>query len=73
LGFVIVIALVGLAISKTLDATGVVAPVIIFGVLILGIVWYKHSQRQKRMAYLRGKYGDERVVEMILQRRFWQG
>lgn len=73
LGLVIIIALIGWIISKTLDATGIVAPVVIFGALIVGIVWYKHSQRQKRIAYLRGKYGDERVVEMILQRRFWQG
>jgi hypothetical protein len=73
LGFVIVVALIGWAISKTLDATGLVVPVVIFSVLVLGIVWYKHDQRQKRIVYLRTKYGDERVVEWILQRRFWQG
>jgi len=73
LSFVIVIALIVGATSKILDATGIITPVVIVSVIFIGVVWYKHSQRQKRIAYLLGKYGNERVVELILQRRFWQG
>jgi thiol:disulfide interchange protein len=73
LGLILLVAFVGWLLSKVVDSTGVVAPVIIVLALVALIIWHKYSQRQKRIAALLAKYGDERIVQAILQRHFWQG
>jgi len=73
LGIVIVIAGIAWIVGKVLDSVRVATPIIIFVVIIAGVVWYKHAQRQKRIQYLLDKYGDEQIVNQILRRHFWQG
>jgi hypothetical protein len=73
LGIVVVIAVILWIIGRVLDSVGVVTPIVIFVLIIAGVVWYKHAQRQKRILYLLDKYGDEQIVNHILQQHFWQG
>jgi len=42
-------------------------------VLIVGTVLIKRIQTKKRIAYLLQKYGDEVIVQRIMQHSFWQG
>jgi len=37
------------------------------------VVFYFIQKRAARLAYLRTKYGDEIIVQRIMQRQFWQG
>ena len=72
LGKLLIFGVVIVGIGKILDATGFAAPLII---CIMGIglfAWYKHSQKNKRIEYLRNKYADEALVQRILRHEFWQ-
>jgi hypothetical protein len=40
---------------------------------IIAFAFFKYAQRQKRLQYLRLKYGDESVVQRIMRRTFWEG
>jgi len=41
--------------------------------LVALVVWLKHAQRQARIKNLMGKYGDPRIVDLIMRHRFWAG
>lgn len=73
LGFLLLGGLVLLGISKVVDSFGVVAVVLGCVAVLLAIVSYKARQRAVRLAHLRGKYGNEEIVQAIIHRKFWQG
>lgn len=56
-----------------MDTVGPVLPVVAIALVIVGVVWFKYSQKQKRLEYLRDKYGDEATVDRIMRRILWQG
>ena len=70
---VILIAAVGWIFSKILDAVGPVTPIALVVVLVAVVMWFKHVQRQKRIELLLDRYGDEQIVQRIMNRHFWQG
>ena len=73
LGLLLIVCVIIAGIGKLLDAIGFVAPSI-FGVAAIGtFIWYKNSQKKKRLEYLHLKYGDEAIIRCILQRQFWEG
>jgi hypothetical protein len=69
----VVIGGIGWIIGKVLDTVGAVFPIVVIGLIIAGVVWFKHSQKQKRIEHLLDKYGDEAVVDRIMRRIPWQG
>jgi hypothetical protein len=73
LGIVIVIAGIAWIISKILDAVGPVTPIVFIVIIIAVAMWLKHAQKQKRIQYLFDKYGDEQIVQRIMNRKFWEG
>lgn len=60
-------------ISKITDSIGAGAFAVIIVVILAAFVFYLIQKRAARLAYLRTKYGDEIIVQKIMQRRFWQG
>jgi Ni,Fe-hydrogenase I cytochrome b subunit len=73
LGGLLVIGFVCWLVSKVLDATGIVVSLVILAGVIVGIATIAFAQRQSRLLHLRTKYSDERIVELILARNYWQG
>ena len=73
LGVLIVIGAVVSTISKVVDSIGFTTVVVAAILAIVGMVWLKFAKRAKRLAYLRGKYGDESVVQHIMSKTLWQG
>jgi hypothetical protein len=69
----IVIGLLGYAIVKMFEAVGWVIPILLIIASIGLVVWYQIDKAKKRLAYLRGKYHDEELVQQIYQGEFWQG
>ena len=73
IGFFIVIGTPIFAAYKLVESIGWVLPVLgVMGILAI-YLWFQHNKRQKRIAYLRGKYSDDRVVQNILNALVWQG
>jgi hypothetical protein len=72
-GVAILIGGICLLVSKLYETVGIVIPLVVLGVLIFGTIWFKHSQRQKRIKYLLAKYGDQETVDRIMRRTIWQG
>jgi hypothetical protein len=73
LGVLIVIGAVVFAVSKAVDSIGFTTTVVAAILVIVGMVWFKIAKRAKRLAYLRGKYGDESIVQHIMSKTLWQG
>ena len=61
LGALIVIGAVVFAVSKVVDSIGFTTALVAAILVVVGMVWLKIAKRAKRLAYLRGKYGDDRV------------
>ena len=59
--------------SKVLQATGWIMPIVIIAAIALLFVLIKYIQKQNRLAYLRGKYHDEEIVQRIYEGYFWEG
>lgn len=76
-GALIVLAImIGLPIylvSNVFEMTGWVTPIAILVATVLLVWFYKYSQKQKRLTYLRAKYNDEDVVQKIYAGHVWQG
>lgn len=73
---IVLVIMIGLPIylvSKVFEMTGWMTPVAILIAVILLVWFYKYSQKQKRLAYLRAKYNDEDVVQKIYTGHVWQG
>lgn len=47
--------------------------ILIFGGSIVAWVLISRLLKKKRRAALLEKYGDEKIVDMIMRRMFWQG
>ena len=60
-------------ISKITDSIGIGAFIACVVVILAAIIWYFIKKRSARIAYLRGKYNDENIVQMIVGRKLWQG
>lgn len=60
-------------VSKLVETTGWVIPVVAIIAVVILIIWYQYNKKQKRLAYLREKYKDEEIVQKIYDRCFWQG
>jgi hypothetical protein len=73
LGIAIVIAGIAWAVGKVLDMVGVATPIVIIALVIVAFVWFKYAQRKKRIEYLLDKYGDEDIVNRIMQGHYWEG
>lgn len=73
IGVVVIIAIPIFLVSKFVESVGGVVATLTVLSIIAAIVWVKYDQRQKRLAYLRGKYSDEEVVQAIFNGHFWQG
>jgi hypothetical protein len=73
LGLFIVLGLILLRANAIYEAMGLVVPLIILIAMIVAIVWCAVYQKKKRLEYLPGKYGDEAIVQLIVQHKFWQG
>ncbi|SRR6266436_6189075 len=73
LGVLIALGLILLGANAIYEAMGLVVPLIILIAIIVATVWYAAYQKKKRLEYLRGKYGDEAIVQLIVQHKFWQG
>jgi len=73
LGVFILIGAVVSAVLKVVDSIGFTTVVVAAILVIVGMVWLKIAKRAKRLAYLRGKYGDESVVQHIMSKTLWQG
>lgn len=43
------------------------------GLLVALSIWSEAQKKKKRRAALMLKYGDERIVDMIMSRTMWQG
>jgi len=73
---IVLVIMIGLPIflvSKVYEMTGWMTPVAILIAVVLLVWFYKYSQKQKRLAYLRAKYNDEDVVQKIYAGHVWQG
>lgn len=54
-------------------AVGTAMLTALIGGLIVFVIWIKIARRKARIAFLMGKYSNPQIVEMIMQRRFWEG
>jgi hypothetical protein len=73
IGVVILFALLGwgiAALNRDLG-TATLLTICIAGVFL--VVWYKYAKRKARIEYLSGKYGDARIVDLIMRHCYWQG
>jgi hypothetical protein len=59
--------------SKVYESVGWVVPAAVVAALIGLWIWSGYAKKQKRLAYLRGKYADEEVVQRIMGGTIWQG
>lgn len=73
IGIAAIIAIPIFLVFKFVENVGGVAATLIVLTIIAAIVWAKHNQRQKRLAYLREKYPDEEIVQAVINGYFWQG
>ena len=67
------IAAAGWAISKLLDTVGLVMPLLIILLAIAAIICHKIIRRKRRIQLLLDKYGNEEIVQRIMNQHFWQG
>jgi hypothetical protein len=73
---IVLVVIIGVPIwiiSKITDSIGAGALALIVLVGLGAVLFYLIRKRTARLSYLRMKYGDETVVQKIMQRRFWQG
>lgn len=73
MGFLIIIGLPLFFIAKVVENIGGITTIIVVLLIISAVVWMKHQAKQKRLAYLRGKYANEDIVQRIFHGQIWQG
>jgi hypothetical protein len=73
LGLLLVVGGIFWIISKAVDSLGQGGFVVVCIGGVAAIIWYRRAQYNRRIAYLRNKYGDEETVQRIMHRHFWQG
>ena len=72
-GLLILIAAVGWVISKLLDTVGIVMPLLVILLAFAAIISHKAIRRKRRIQFLLDKYGNEEIVQRIMNQHFWQG
>jgi hypothetical protein len=72
-GSLLIVVLIGWLIATALNSVGTGNAVALVIICVGGIALWKVVQRQRRLEYLREKYGDEEIVQRIMRHRFWQG
>ncbi len=60
-------------VNKITDTVGLATLITIPSLLVACVVFYLVRKRAARLAYLRGKYGDEMIVQRIMRQQFWEG
>lgn len=70
-GLVLVFGLIIAGLAKSLGTLGPTTALIICVVGIGAFIGLKVYQSKARLAYLRNKYGNEAIVQGIIQHRFW--
>jgi len=73
LGLLLVVGLIGAGIAKIFETLGFVFPLVVCVAVVVAFIWLNLNQRKKHLEYLRNKYGNEDIVQMIVQHKFWQG
>jgi uncharacterized membrane protein len=73
LGILIVLGVIAVGIVKFFEAVGFVLPILVVGSIIAVIVALRQVSKKQRIEYLRTKYGDEEIVQRIMNRTIWQG
>lgn len=68
-----VLGLILLGAKAIYEAMGLAVPLTILIAVIAAFVWHAENKKKRRLEYLRGKYGDEAIVQLIVQHKFWQG
>lgn len=69
-GLVVIGCIIGL-IGTVLDSFGEVKSIILIVLVIGGVAFLQYVQKKKRIQYLLDKYGDEQIVERIMNKNFW--
>ena len=72
-GLFLIVVLIGWLIATVLSSVGTGNAVAFLIICVGRVVLWKVVQRQRRLEFLRDKYGDEEVVRRIMNRHFWQG
>jgi hypothetical protein len=73
IGLAILVGGIVWIISKVLDSVGLVISIVAVSLVIVAVIWFRYSQKQKRIEYLLDKYRDEEAVDRIMRRILWQG
>lgn len=68
-----IIGLIFVTIQKIFNTLGVAVSIAICIAIIWLLITYSKEKRKKRVEYLRSKYGEETIVQHILQRHVWEG
>jgi len=59
--------------AKFIESVGFVVPAVVLAVII-GAVWlHKVVKKERRLSYLREKYGDEEIAQNMMNQNIWQG
>ncbi len=72
-GVLVVIAIIVGGVAKFFETVGYIIPIISAVAIITLVMFYKSNQNKKRLEYLRSKYKDEELVQLIFDGKFWVG
>ena len=73
IGLVIVVGIPVFLIGKIVESIGGTGAIILLIAIVGVVIWYQQDKKKKRLEYLRAKYGDESIVQKILDGYVWQG
>jgi hypothetical protein len=72
-GAIVVLGSIVAVFSWLKDNVGSLGMVVGCAVLVGGVCCFIVHRRNQRLTYLRSKYSDENIVQLIMRRRFWDG
>ncbi|MDD4915289.1 MAG: hypothetical protein PHW13_09685 [Methylococcales bacterium] len=73
IGILIIVGLPIYFVSKFVENVGWEVVILALLAILVAIVLANYSKKQKRLAYLRSKYDDEKIVQLIFKGHIWQG
>ena len=73
LALLIIVGLPVWIVSKITYSIGTGAFIACIVVMLVAVIFYFIRKRSARLAYLRAKYGDETIVQRIMDQKLWQG
>lgn len=65
--------MVAAVVQRVIESVGGIVLLVLAIGLVVGVVWLKRYNRQKRFEFLCKKYGDPEMAQRIIARSFWQG